>query len=124
MLNIEQTIIWGLVSACTSQVKTPGEIIACRFILGFVEAPFFPGVLFYLSKWYTKEELSLRMAVFYSGSLVSGAFGNLMAAGILNGLAGARGYSAWQWLYIIEGSITIFVSLNQMQFWRGASLDT
>lgn len=109
-LNTEQTIIWGLVSACTSQVKTPADIIACRFVLGFVEAPFFPGVLFYLSKWYTKKELSLRMAVFYSGSLISGAFGNLMAAGILNGLAGARGYAAWQWLYIIEGSITICVS--------------
>lgn len=92
-------------------MKTAGEIIACRFILGFVEAPFFPGILFYLSKWYTKKELSLRMAIFYSGSLVSGAFGNLIAAGILNGLAGQRGYAAWQWLYIIEGAITIFVSL-------------
>lgn len=107
---MKQTCIWGLVSALTSQVKSAGAIIACRFILGFVEAPFFPGILFYLSKWYTKEELSLRMAIFYSGSLISGAFGNLMAAGILNGLAGARGYAAWQWLYILEGSITIVVS--------------
>lgn len=131
-----QTTIWGLISALTSQVKSPGSIIACRFILGFVEArklchayplsrwwsyshpsisadtkiAFFAGILFYLSKWYTKRELSLRMAIFYSGSLVSGAFGNLIAAGILNGLAGQRGYGAWQWLYIIEGSITIFVS--------------
>ncbi|CAN8101914.1 unnamed protein product [Discula destructiva] len=105
------TCVWGLVSACTSQVKTPGEIIACRFILGFVEAPFFPGILFYLSKWYTKTELSLRMAVFYSGSLISGAFGNLIAAGILNGLAGKRGYAAWQWLYIVEGAITIFFGI-------------
>lgn len=101
---------WGMVSALTSQVSTPGGIIACRFILGFVEAPFFAGVLFYLSKWYTKSELSLRMAIFYSGSLISGAFGSLIAAGILSGLAGARGYSAWQWLYIIEGSITVTVS--------------
>lgn len=110
-MNNHQTCVWGLVSALTSQVKTPGQIIACRFILGFVEAPFFPGVLFYLSKWYTKKELSLRMAVFYSGSLISGAFGNLMAAGILNGLSGARGYDAWQWLYIIEGAITIFFGI-------------
>lgn len=98
-------------SALTSQVRNAGDIIACRFILGFVEAPFFPGILFYLSKWYTKQELSLRMAIFYSGSLVSGAFGNLIAAGILNGLAGQRGYAAWQWLYIMEGAITIFVCL-------------
>jgi len=105
-------IIWGTVSALTSQVKTAGQIIGCRFVLGFVEAPFFAGVLFYISKWYTKEELSLRMAIFYSGSLVSGAFGNLIAAGILSGLNGRRGYSAWQWLYIIEGTITVFVGVH------------
>jgi len=105
------TVVWGLVSALTSQVTTYGGIVACRFILGVVEAPFFAGVLFYLSKWYTKEELAKRMAIFYSGSLISGAFGSLLAAGILSGLDGARGLGAWQWLYIIEGSITMFIGL-------------
>ena len=51
------------------------------------------------------------MSIFYSGSLISGAFGNLIAAGILSGLAGARGLAAWQWLYIIEGSITVCIGL-------------
>ncbi|PYH64370.1 putative MFS transporter [Aspergillus vadensis CBS 113365] len=105
------TTAWGLVSALTSQVSSYGGIVACRFILGLVEAPFFAGVLFYLSKWYTKKELALRMSIFYSGSLLSGAFGNLIAAGILNGLAGKRGMSAWQWLYIIEGTITVAIGL-------------
>lgn len=105
------TAAWGLISALTSQAKGYGDIVACRFLLGLVEAPFFAGVLFYLSKWYTKKELSLRMSIFYSGSLLSGAFGNLIAAGILNGLAGERGLSSWQWLYIIEGAITIFIGL-------------
>ena len=105
------TIAWGLVSACTSQVTNYGGIVACRFILGIVEAPFFAGVLFYLSKWYTKEELAKRMAIFYSGSLVSGAFGNLIAAGILSGLKGHMGMDAWQWLYIIEGAITVCIGI-------------
>lgn len=76
------TTAWGLVSALTCLVTSFGGIVACRFILGLVEAPFFAGVLFYLSKWYTKEELNLRMSIFYSGSLISGAFGNLIAAGM------------------------------------------
>ena len=79
--------------------------------MSLTEAPFFAGVLFYLSKWYTKNELAFRMSIFYSGSLISGAFGNLIAAGILKGLKGDRGMSAWQWLYVIEGSITVFVGL-------------
>lgn len=47
------------------------------------------------------------MALFYNGSLIAGAFGNLIAAGILKGLDGARGISAWRWLYIFEGSLTV-----------------
>ena len=31
---------WGLVSALTSQVKSYGSIVACRFILGFVGKSF------------------------------------------------------------------------------------
>ena len=89
-------IVWGLVSAVTSQVSTFGGIVACRFILGVVEAPFFCGVIFYLSKWYTKGELAFRMAMFYSASLLSGAFGSLIAAGILSGLEGVRGLDSWQ----------------------------
>lgn len=71
-------IIWGSVSALTCLVKDFQQIVACRFVLGLVEAPFFPGVLFFLSKWYTKSELNLRMSIFYSGSLISGAFGSLL----------------------------------------------
>lgn len=44
------------------------------------------------------------MSIFYSGAMIAGAFGNLIAAGILDGLAGVHGLSAWRWLYIIEGA--------------------
>jgi MFS family permease len=96
------TCAWGLVSLLTSQVKGFGGMVACRFILGIVEAPFFAGVLFYLSKWYTKSELNLRMSIFYSASMLSGAFGPLIAAGILSSktLVGYHGIRAWQWVCI------------------------
>ena len=51
------------------------------------------------------------MSIFYSGSLISGAFGNLIAAGILSGLEGKQGLSSWQWLYIIEGVITVAIGI-------------
>ncbi|KAK6384341.1 hypothetical protein LTS17_001904 [Exophiala oligosperma] len=105
------TIGWGLVSALTSQVKGYAGIVAARFFLGALEAPFFPGVLFYLSKWYTRREISLRMAIFYAGSTISGAFGSLIASAILDALNGSHGMSAWQWLYIIEGAITISLGI-------------
>lgn len=95
---------WGLVTLLTSQVKGYGSLAACKFILGVVEAPLFPGIMFYLSKWYTQRELGVRMTIFFSAAHIANAFGSLIAAGILNGLDGNRGLSAWRWLYIIEGA--------------------
>ncbi|KAI1122883.1 major facilitator superfamily domain-containing protein [Nemania abortiva] len=103
--------IWGIISAATSTVTNFGGLLAVRFFLGFVEAVYFPGCLYYLSCWYTRKELGLRTALLYSGALISGAFSGLIAAGINADLDGVRGYSAWQWLFIIEGVITVGVAI-------------
>lgn len=67
-----------------------------RFFLGFVEAAFFPGALFLLSKWYKRSELGLRTAYLSCGILISNAFGSLMASGILSGMQGVQGHAAWR----------------------------
>ncbi|CAG8294995.1 unnamed protein product [Penicillium salamii] len=107
-------LAWGILSTCTAATKSYGGLLACRFILGFVEAAYFPGCLYLLSAWYTRKELVKRTAFLYSGSLISGAFSGLIAAGITNGLSGARGISAWRWLFIIEGAITAGTILNPL----------
>lgn len=92
-------------------MRLPSSLVRFASLLFQIKNLTTSGVLFYLSKWYTKSELNLRMSIFYSGSLISGAFGNLIAAGILNGLGHSHGLSPWQWLYIIEGAITVFIGI-------------
>lgn len=50
----------------------------------------------------------------YAGSLLSNAFGGLVGAGIQYGLEGVRGLHSWQWLFVIEGSATVAVSVAAM----------
>ncbi|KAJ9164655.1 MFS general substrate transporter [Coniochaeta hoffmannii] len=100
-------IVWGMISAATAACKNAAGLLAVRFFLGFVEAAYFPGCLYYLSCWYRRSELGFRTAVLYSGALISGAFSGLIAAGITSGMDGTRGLRAWKWLFIIEGVITI-----------------
>lgn len=105
-------IVWGVISAATAACHGYGSLLAIRFFLGFIEAAYFvsdtlvrclqaslipkqPGCLFFLSSWYTRKELALRTAILYSGSLISGAFSGLIAAGITHGMDGAQGLSAW-----------------------------
>jgi hypothetical protein len=75
-----------------------------RFFLGFVEAAFFPGALFLLSKWYKRSELGLRTALLSCGILISNAFGSLMASGILNGMQGKLGHAAWRSVTFVQSA--------------------
>ncbi|CAO2654425.1 Nn.00g111580.m01.CDS01 [Neocucurbitaria sp. VM-36] len=99
-------IIWGSISAATATVKTYGQLLAVRAILGIAEAVFFPGAIYYLSAWYTKTELGKRIAALYIAQQFGNAFGGLFAAAIFK-LDGTHGIRAWQWLFIIEGAATV-----------------
>ncbi|KAJ3736423.1 sugar transporter [Lentinula guzmanii] len=106
--------IWGMISCLTGITNNFIGALLTRFFLGFVEAAFFPGALFLLSKWYKREEIGRRTAILYCGNLISNAFGSLMASGILSGMQGTLGHAAWRWLFYIEGSLTVFVAICAM----------
>ncbi|KAJ7667975.1 MFS general substrate transporter [Mycena polygramma] len=97
-------IVWGAVSVSTGFATGTG----------FTEAAFFPGAWFLISKWYTRRELSQRTALLSCGSLISNAFGSLIASGILDTMEGRLGYAAWRWLFFLEGGLTIAVALIAM----------
>ncbi|TDZ25642.1 High-affinity nicotinic acid transporter [Colletotrichum orbiculare MAFF 240422] len=97
-------ILWSCVSASTAAAKSFSSLVVIRVCLGIVEAPFFPGVIYIMSCWYTQKELALRAAVLYSGMLIASAFAGLIAAAVFANLDGARGLAGWQWLFIIEGA--------------------
>lgn len=75
-----------------------------------MEAAFFPGALFLIARWYKRNELSQRTAFLTCGSLFSNAFGSLIASGILDMMDGVFGYTAWRWLFFVEGSLTMIVA--------------
>ncbi|KAF9247252.1 major facilitator superfamily domain-containing protein [Melanogaster broomeanus] len=104
-------IIWGVISALTGITKDFTGALLTRFFLGFVEAAFFPGSLFLLSKWYKRNEIGLRTAILYCGNIISNAFGALIASGILGGMNGVLGHASWRWLFYVEGALTCFVAV-------------
>lgn len=84
-----------MISAAQASLHSFGGLIACRFFLGFAEAPFFPGAVLLLSSWYTRAELAHRIAWFYSGVSLANAFGGLLGAGVLRNLHMKHGISGW-----------------------------
>ncbi|KAG0142368.1 hypothetical protein CROQUDRAFT_237255 [Cronartium quercuum f. sp. fusiforme G11] len=110
------TFSWGLVATLLSAVQTKEGLVGVRFVLGFVESGFFPGVIFLLSSWYRKTELAKRIGFLYTAGILSGAFGGLISGGVISGLDEARGIRGWRWLFIIEGSITLLASIVAVFF--------
>lgn len=48
------------------------------------------------------------MAIFFSAATAAGAFGGLLARGIVE-LDGVGGKEGWAWIFIIEGLVTFAI---------------
>ncbi|KAG6059438.1 hypothetical protein E4U32_004081 [Claviceps aff. humidiphila group G2b] len=107
-------ILWGCCMLGMGFVKNWSGLMAARWFLGTAEAGLFPGVNYYLSCWYKRNEFGVRAAIFFSAAALAGSFGGLLAAGIQK-MDGMRGIAGWAWIFIIEGSLTICVGI--VSFW-------
>ena len=58
--------------------------------------------------WYVRKERQFRVALFFSAAALAGAFGGILAYGIayMDGVGGAAG---WQWIFILEGILTVII---------------
>ncbi|KAG2147848.1 MFS general substrate transporter [Suillus bovinus] len=104
--------VWAAITICMSAVQTYHAALILRFFIGFVEAAFFPGAVFLLSRWYKRNELGLRTTFLFCGTSVSYAFSALIASGILGSLDGVLGFTAWRWLFFVEGALTIAIAVS------------
>ncbi|MBP7847468.1 MAG: MFS transporter, partial [Burkholderiales bacterium] len=95
-------VTWGIISACTMLVKTPLMFYTLRFLLGFAEAGFFPGIIYYLAVWYPEQRRGRIYALFMTGVAIAGVIGSPLSGWILQSSAGYYGLAGWQWLFLIE----------------------
>lgn len=104
------SLAFGIVSIATAFVKTQAAICGVRFLLGIFEAGMLPGIAYYLSRWYKRAELTFRLSLYMVMAPLAGAFGGLLASGILK-LDHFGGLHDWRMIFAIEGIITIILSL-------------
>jgi MFS transporter, ACS family, tartrate transporter len=108
-------VTWGFVAALTAAVRTPLQFYAARFLLGLAEAGFFPGVVVYLTHWFTGRDRTRALSWFLIGTpiaqIVSPKISNAllkigtqeMSGGAAMQHPGLLGLQGWQWLYIFWG---------------------
>jgi MFS transporter, ACS family, tartrate transporter len=95
-------ISWGLLSAGMMFVEGTTSFYGMRFLLGVAEAGFLPGIVYYLSQWFPREQRARAVSWFMIGIPLSVVFGGPLS-GYLLGFDGRMGLQGWQWLFLVEG---------------------
>ena len=102
-------ISWGIVTILTGFVHTVGQFYVARFFLGAAESSFFPGMIVYLTHWFSVRDRSRAIACLYAANPAAALIGSPLAGWLLgvhwHSLAG------WRWLFILEGIPAIVVGI-------------
>lgn len=95
-------VSWGVVAIGMMFIHSALSFYAMRFLLGIAEAGFFPGVLYYLTTWFTSEERARIVAWFMTANAAAFIVGGPLSGALLS-LRGVGHLAGWQWLFLLEG---------------------
>ncbi|WP_158746760.1 MFS transporter [Acidisphaera sp. L21] len=101
---------WGLLSGAMAFIGGETSFYVVRVLLGFAEAGFFPGIIFFLTLWFPAKERARIIGLFMAAIPLSSVIG-APVSGALLGLDGWMGMHGWQWLYILEAAPALVLSV-------------
>jgi MFS family permease len=83
-------MLWSIASGAQFFVKDRAGFWACRFLIGIFMGGFIPDSILYLSYFYKKSEMPIRLAFFWFVDSMSGVVAGFIAYGVLHmrGVAG------------------------------------
>ncbi|KAJ7805754.1 MFS general substrate transporter [Mycena olivaceomarginata] len=102
---------WGIASLSVVYAKGYAGLLVLRVLMGIGEAGYYAGMIYYLSFWYRKAELALRISFCMTGTL-PGAIGGLLAFGLVR--AKTSLLTGWQFLFLIEAIPTIVMAFARL----------
>ncbi|GAA89165.1 similar to alternative sulfate transporter [Aspergillus luchuensis IFO 4308] len=105
-----QVCIFGVIAALQIFIRNKTGFLLTRSILGLAEAGYIPAAMYTLSTWYTKEELTKRIALFFFGMFGGAAVSPLLGAALLK-LDGKGGLHGWQWIFLLEGIWSVIMAI-------------
>ncbi|EMD33330.1 hypothetical protein CERSUDRAFT_160226 [Gelatoporia subvermispora B] len=105
-----QMCLWSIITLGQFWLTGKTSFLVCRALLGFIQGGFIPDLILYLSYYYTKTELPIRLAFFWMSSNICSIVASFIAYGVLH-LRGVLGKAGWRWLFLVEGLLTFVIGL-------------
>ncbi|QDS73106.1 hypothetical protein FKW77_000765 [Venturia effusa] len=118
-----QMVLWSVVAMSQAALKTRGQFLATRALLGVLEGGFIPDLVLWLSYFYTSRELPTRLSFFWTALSVTGIVTSLAAFGIFH-LEGHNGLAGWRWLFLLEGLVTLLLGFASFFLMPASAVQT
>lgn len=118
-----QITLWSVVAISQCAMTGKKGFYATRSLLGLLEGGFIPDIVLWLSYFYTSRELPTRLSFFWTTLSTTTIITALLAFALLH-LRGVRGWAGWQWLFLIEGLITLLVGLSSFFMMPASAVQT
>ncbi len=115
-------LLWGVFSACMALVHGVIGFVIVRFLLGMAEAGFFPGITYFMTRWFPSRHRGKAMGVFYAFGASAGIIGGPIATHLLE-LDGWLGIAGWQWIFLAEGIPAVLFAVGCMWLLRDKPSD-
>ncbi|KAI9484515.1 major facilitator superfamily domain-containing protein [Zychaea mexicana] len=103
-------VLWGIVLTCMMACTNFQGLLACRILLGMCEAAVLPAAFILIKSIYRRSEQLLYIGFCYTAMTAAVSFGSLLTFGFSH-VGDAHGISAWKWVTLIWGTITIAASI-------------
>lgn len=103
-------VSWGLVTLALAFTRNAPMFYTLRFLLGALEAGFFPGVLFVLTLWVPWEYRGRLVGMFMGWSALANAVGAVIG-GLLLDADGTLHLRGWQWVFLMTALPAIAMGL-------------
>ena len=104
-------VSWGIVAVAIAFAPNASSLLALRFLLGVAEAGLFPGVIFYLSRWFPAAYRARVVGVFMLAIPIASAIGTPLAAWLIQAGHGAFGLSGWRVMMICVGLPAVILGI-------------
>ncbi|GAA5886066.1 hypothetical protein JCM6882_004251 [Rhodosporidiobolus microsporus] len=105
-----QLCIFSVLAFAQFWMQGRTSFLALRFAISFFQGGFIPDVILYLSYYYTKHNLPIRLAFFWSINYIADMLTAFLAVGLLK-MRGIGGYAGWRWMFLIEGLFTLVIGI-------------
>ncbi|WP_459569778.1 MFS transporter [Cupriavidus sp. 8B] len=105
---------WGVITMAMALINSAGTFYVLRFLLGAAEAGLYPGILYFLTKWFPMRHRARIIGLLVLAQPIALIVTGPIAGWVLS-TSGLFGLTNWQTLFVLSGLPAVLLCLPTLR---------